>query len=108
MKCDKEIDGMKLEGNQTFMIGQQHNTLRFRSKYACALADFYQIWKFINKYSFIFCTALILVGIFEAILGNYFMKATTYIICMATVVVFVFIFMFQIVLPSGCRKFYFI
>ncbi|MCQ2821430.1 MAG: hypothetical protein MJ252_29570 [archaeon] len=109
LRCDEKAADLEFDGEgQKFDLSKQINTLKFKSKFACAQLNLYQIWQFINEKKVIFASVLILVGLFELILGNYLLVPTTYIISMAAVVVFVFIFMFQLVLPSGCRKIYFI
>lgn len=103
--CNSSVDDLEFyDDDQKFDLTQQNNTLRFRSSKSCAQVNFYQIWKFINDKKAIFASVLIAVGLFEAIFGYWLRKPTTFIVCMAIVVVFCFIFFFQLIIPSGTNE----
>lgn len=81
--------------------GKYETVLYFKSKYGCPTIDFYTFWKFLNKYDFIFASILILVGIFECILGQKLLVPTAFIITCASVIIVVVIFFFEFILPPG-------
>ena len=83
---------------------KRENIIAFRSKQACEKLNLYYIWNFIVKYKVIFASIMIILGLFELLFGNYLIRPTTYIICMAAVVIFTFVLIFQIFIPSGTHE----
>ena len=81
--------------------GKLETVLYFKSHEACAEADFYVIWKFINDYNWIFAILLIFAGVFECIFGRKLLKPTSFIISCAVIIVVVVVFFVQFILPSG-------
>jgi hypothetical protein len=98
--CNKNVSDLTIKDSK-FDVNKQINIIKFESEHACVQLDLYQIWNFICSKKYIFASIMIALGLFEMLFGNYLIKPTTYIICMTAVVVFVFIFLFQLIIPSG-------
>lgn len=90
--------------DSVFDLRSKNNTIKFYSEHACPQIDFYFIWKFITDKKIIFASGLILVGLFLALFGNYFIGPTIFIVCIAAIILFFFIFFFQLVIPSNTNE----
>ncbi len=84
--------------------GNQETLLYFKSKHGCPKIDFYTFWKFINDYDYIFAVLLIILGLFECILGFKLSMPTAFIITCSGVLILVVILFFQFILPPGTKS----
>jgi len=84
-----------------FKVNQCLNTFEFQTAEACPKINFYLIWQFVEKFSFIFGALLIVIGLFETFYGAKVLIVTIFLAtCMATITI-VFIFLFQFIIPTG-------
>ena len=87
--------------SKSFKVNQCVNTFEFQTAEACPKINFYLLWQFVSKFSFIFGAVLIVIGLFETFYGAKVMIITIFLAtCMATITI-VFIFLFQFIIPSG-------
>ena len=99
IKCDDNTN-YTYEGSSS-SIDDKELYFNIRSAYACPQADFYDIYRIIIEKKYIFGSALILIGLFELFLGQKLVTATIFIFSAALVVLFVFVFFFQFIIPGG-------
>lgn len=99
IKCDNSTNMTEVKTSSS--IDDPELTFTFSSKYACPQADFYDIYRIIVEKKYIFGSALILIGLFELFLGQKLVTATIFIFSAALVVLFVFVFFFQFIIPGG-------
>lgn len=106
LKCNKSVKMVFNESESYYRKPISENLyetlLTFETKEACSKFDFYVIWKFVNDYSFIFATLLILFGAFNCVLGNILAKYTSFLLTLFGVTLFI-LFFAQFILPSGCK-----
>ena len=106
LKCNKTTK-MKFNETESYFkkrSGDNFETLiTIETEEACPKFDFYVIWKFVNDYYYIFASLLIVLGIFNCILGLKFAKYTSFLLTLFGVTVFI-LFFAQFILPSGCRR----
>ena len=109
LKCDEDKTHTKRTdpiANESYYRvkkddGKFETVLYFVTHEACAKADFYVIWKFILDFQWIFGIILIIVGLFEAILGKKLLKPTAFILSCGISIVIIFVFFMQYLLPAG-------
>jgi hypothetical protein len=58
-------------------------------------------WAFLDKYKIIFGALLILIGLFELILGNKILNGTIFFVACFSVLAVSFLFIYQFVIPAG-------
>lgn len=107
MKCNSFMAEKELNitNKQSFNPSLCHNELIIESKEACPKANFYTIWVFVNKYSFLIGAILMIVGLFETFLGSKLVTITIFIVACAVTVTLVFIFLFQFIIPNNTHHY---
>ena len=108
LKCDENKENTKktdpIANESYYQVekdGKLETVLYFVTHEACPQANFYVIWKFISDFQWIFGIILIIVGLFEAILGKKLLKPTAFILSCGISIVIIFVFFMQYLLPSG-------
>ena len=99
--CKKNLTEFRYLRSEPSSIDAKDFIFYFESVYGCPKADFYFIYKNIMDKPYIFGSALILLGLFELFLGQKLVTATIFIFSTALVVLFVFVFFFQFIIPGG-------
>ena len=85
--CEEKTEDLLWIGGQ-FDITQSSNEISFLSKHACEKTAVYVIWNFIKKYQILFASLMILIGLFEMIFGNRYIRATSVIISILAFLLF--------------------
>ena len=104
IKCNPDIKYNLIESKSKFYRrpdGKIDLTLFIESSEACPKMDFYIVWEFVLDFAWLFSSLLIILGLFNCILGQYFSKYTCFILSLLTVTILV-LFFGQYILPSGC------
>jgi hypothetical protein len=102
LKCNADMKKGHIElKNVNFNKDQCNNTFEFMTKESCPKINFYVIWEFVNRFSFIFGALLIIIGIFEAFYGAKVVIVTVFLVTSMATITVVFIFLFQFIIPSG-------
>jgi hypothetical protein len=106
MKCNPFMASgdYNLTNKEQFNSASCSNVLEFESKEACPVADFYAIWNFFLKFYIFFGAILILIGLFEVLLGAKLMIVTIFLASTFVVITVVFIFLFQFITPNGLNN----
>ena len=81
--------------------GKKETVLYFKTYQACVQADFYVLGKFIDEYNWLFAIILIVIGLFECILGKKLQKVTAFIMSVFFIVIIVVVLAVQFILPAG-------
>lgn len=103
MICNSSLDEYQVDGS-SFNIDKCEHTFDVYSKYSCPKLNFYFVYQVLVERPYIFGSALILLGLFELLLGQKMSKVTVFIITCACVIILVFIFFFQFIIPSGVSE----
>lgn len=98
MNCDANVT--EVSEPKIAKTGNRY-VFEFNSQYGCPDMTVYAVWNFIQRYYVFFACAMIAFGLFELFLGNYIAKATIVMITALTVIVFLFILIFQILPVKG-------
>ncbi len=103
MKCNKDMKSniANLTNAGTFSINTCTQSLEFESKDACPIIDFYLLWNFFNDNYVIFGIAMIVIGLFELLLGAKMITITIFLVTTLASIAVIFIFLFQFIIPSG-------
>lgn len=76
------------------------NTLQFSSPYGCPDESILSVYRFFENKKFIFASILIILGLFELVLGKKLITPTTYIISASSFTGLVFLFIIQFTIPA--------
>ena len=102
VKCDEDV---KFQMDGKFDIRKQKNVLVFTSEEACEKLGFYNTWKFVMDNKIMVTIVLIVIGLYLMILGNRLLVITTFLVCCLFFIVFLFVFLFQYIIPSYTAPF---
>jgi hypothetical protein len=107
MICNENMEHGKVHLRQDsldkFDKNQCLNRLIFESFEACPKINFYAVWGFLLNYKVFFGAALIILGLLEAYLGKKLKNFTLFLTTCGVTLLFVFIFLFQFVIPNGAN-----
>jgi hypothetical protein len=84
-----------------FNSNQCNNSLVVQTREACSDRDLYYLWGFIKSNPTIFGAVLIAIGLFFVFLGYKMIVITVFLVTAIAVVSFVFIILFQFIIPNG-------
>lgn len=101
IQCDSnQTETLILLNPDEFDDTQCVNTLKFSSPHGCPDESVLSVYHFFEDKRMIFASILIIVGLFELVLGKMLLMPTTYIISASCLTGLVFLFIIQFTIPA--------